>query len=237
MYLLRCAFSSISFCMYKEGLENKICAWNIEGEFLQLNCYESFFSMHITWKLTAKRPAGRHEDANKKDIYRRWALFPLFSITLALSVARTSIDFVVHRRRWLINDRCIKLRLHPQIYPCTLSPLQFHEHILPCAPLVTNSSSALTSVLSHPFDLIRRVLHPSSVYTTDVDPFSAFLHPPGPILDVPRSACRIVLAIKVAYVPEPALCSWTVEITRVWKTCPPDPPVSIAFVTDARRSR
>lgn len=47
---------------------------NVEEEILQPDCYGSFFSMRVTWKLTVNRPAGRRKDANKKDIYRRRAL-------------------------------------------------------------------------------------------------------------------------------------------------------------------
>lgn len=78
-------------CACKGGLGNKICARDIEGELLQLNCYESFFLTCVTWKLTAKRPAGRHKDANKKDIYRRRALSsPPGSLSLFWSRAPAS---------------------------------------------------------------------------------------------------------------------------------------------------
>jgi len=35
---------------------------------------------------------------------------------------------------WLTIAPCIKLRLRPRIYPCTFSPAQFHERVLPGAP-------------------------------------------------------------------------------------------------------
>lgn len=81
---------------YKGDLGNKICARDTEGEFLQLNCYgESFFSLRVTWKRTVNRPAGRRKDASKKRIFIVVAPSPLRRITLALSVARISIDFTV----------------------------------------------------------------------------------------------------------------------------------------------
>lgn len=149
--------------------------------------------MRVTWKLTAKRSAGRCKGANKKDIYRfsshlfffpgSFSLFRLWGLCIDLVIQHGDAD-------WLTITPCIKLQLCPRIYSL-FSPSSAIPRM--CftvrAPLVTNSSSALTCSL----DLIRRLCVFVRVYDRRLIPFPAV----PSIVDVSRSAWLIVLAIKV----------------------------------------
>lgn len=225
MYLSRYAFSSLSARAHKGGLGNKIR--DIEGEFLQSNSARVFFSTCVTWKLTVNRPAERRKGSNKKDIYRRRALSSLLNHSRSFGQrGSASTSWSAVDADWLTIAPCIKLRSRLRIYPCTLSPPQFYERVLPRAPLVMNSSSALTSVFSRSFDLIRRVLHSSPVYTAD----TCFSSPRRSAPDVPRSALPDCISNKSRVrASGPARRLRAAEITGVWKTCPP---VSIAFGTE-----
>lgn len=186
---------------------------SIEREFCAATKTPKAFSRHARYSETDRQAfSGTPRRAVRTPTKRIFivAAHPLSSlcITLALSTAKT--DHRGPRRgRWLINDRSLhKTTIVSPEYILASSPRpppQFYGRVLPRAPLVTNSSYALTSNRSlPPPPLLSRFnspfVHCASVYNSRLIPLSAFLHPVSPVRDVSRSAWQIVLAIKVAYV-------------------------------------
>lgn len=126
--------------------------------------------MRVTWKLTAKRSTGRCKGANKKDIYRSsshlfffpgsFSLFRLWGLCIDLVVQHGDAD-------WLTITPCIKLQLCPRIYSLSSPSSAIPRMCFTVrAPLVTNSSSALTCSL----DLIRRLCVSVRVYDRRANP-------------------------------------------------------------------